>query len=524
MEALHLIHPGNRGIHWCDMESSRFFVRDDGLSGERFEDHVAKFRQFPRVSGRARLRLTHGFEVHHRAGAALAVIPSSPSWLVGTTGLEVALTRLAGGSSAEELAAGIVFAPSALDELLANLWVKGLLSVDGRTRVPVAAPVLNRSDEMGLIELTRRCNLRCKHCFNDSAEALAQELGFDEVCALIDRIVDGRGDRFEDKTMVLSGGEPMLRRDLFDIVDHVNALGFRAEVLTNGTVMTARLLEGLARRSVKVRVSLDGCTAETHEWMRGQGTFEPTVASIRALRDRGIDVGITTSVSAHNFHQLEQILSFVDDLGVSFFQFIIVSRLGRAVPNRVEGLDDAAVYATFSRIAAERPSFREAMRDSTLGNTIACNTAGLFFHHCGLGLQKNYYVQADGDIFPCRATILPRFRLGNVRTMGDTSFENFEHPLLKDLQKLKVDSLNPVCAACEFRYWCAGECRGETFQSTGSLVGPTEHCGELIRGFEEVLWLTAADPSIYFEKSNAFYRRTGRTDLITDALQTGWRA
>ena len=101
------------------------------------------------------------------------------------------------------------------------------------------------------------------------------------------------------------------------------------------------------------------------------------------------------------------------------------------------------------------------------------------------------------------------------------SFDQFEHPRLDTLRELNVDSLNATCRSCDFRYWCSGDCRGETYQTTGDLRSVHPDCADLQAGFTSVLWMAMSNPEMYFDKSNAFYRRTGRRDAISDALDTG---
>jgi mycofactocin biosynthetic radical S-adenosylmethionine protein MftC len=521
MGQIFVLHPGNRGVNWCDMESSRFFVRDDKLKGESFQDYIKKFLDFPLSAiVDKKLQLVEPFRILKRNESELAIFPNRPGWVALSGDLSSVLNHLFIGTTFSELDSEFDFEDKQLHYLLAVLYTKGVIAVDDTVlSYDRNLPELNRSDEMALIELTRACNLRCKHCFNSSDVALPEELSFDEICELVNKIIASQDKRTKDKTIVISGGEPFLRHDIFQIIDYINKHGYCAEILTNGTLITPQIVQLLSKTNVKVRISLDGCTSETHEWMRGKGTFSKAVRGIEAIRDANINIGVTTSISHHNSHEIGEILKFVDNLKVDFFQFIIVNHLGRAIKSIVTNSNQATIYETFHQIAKARPDFRESMRDSSFGNTMACNTTGLFFHHCGLGLQKNYYVQANGDMFPCRATILPEFKLGNVRESELTSFIDFKHKKLEELQQMKVDSLNPICSNCSFRYWCSGDCRGETYQSTGNFFLPSPNCNELIEGFETVLWLTVEDPEIYFEKSNAFYRRTERVDFITQALQ-----
>jgi len=518
---IHVLHPGNRGVHWCDIESSRNFVRDDGESTLTFQQYVSKLLDFPlSFFLNKKISLCEKFFVVERNGIQIAIFPNIPGWLAVSNSFENILELMSNGTTFEEINSKFLFAEKQLHCLLVALYIKGGIIVKNKKfSNTIKWSSLYLADELALLELTRNCNLECKHCFNFSGKNLDAELTFDEVCELIDKITNLHSSTTKDKTIALSGGEPFIRKDIFRIIEYINQKGYCAEILTNGTAMPSHFIDRLLKYNIKIRVSLDGCTKETHEKIRGKNTFNKTVRNIKSLLSAGVFTGVTTAITKFNYHELKDIVLFLNHLNINFFKFIIVNQLGRAVDSEVVDYNISRIYEELFFLAQEHQAFYTSMRDSTLANIIACNVAGLFFNRCGVGIQKDYYIQSNGDVFPCRATILPEYKIGNVRTDDISSFDTLPSSVLGNLSQLSVDSLNTDCSECTVRYWCGGDCRGETYQSTGDIYAKAPHCKKLISGIETSLFLCAENPEMYFEKSNAFYNRTNRIDLITQALK-----
>lgn len=508
-----IIHTGNRAIFWTDMESSRFLLKDDRIGASSYQKDLEKYRSVPADTFKGKYqKLYHAFSSHLINDLQVIVFPGRPSWLAARGDILPLLEALRSGVSYENLDL-LALNKSQLNLLLVILHAKGLMAPLGETKSDRMQDKFFRSDDIMLLEATKRCNLTCKHCFNNSEFALPNESSAEELKKHIDHLAS----HSSGNNLVISGGEPLTRKDLFSLISHAYDRGLSVELLTNGLIINEDILAKLKYFNVKVRVSLDGFSKDTHEFLRGPGTFNKTVDHITRLVQSGITTGITTSFSSHNIHEVDLLESMIEQTGVDFFQYIIMNQLGRAIPNNIVNSDDALLFIKLHQIISRSPVVRHAMRNSTLANIIAGNSLGLFFYHCGVGFQTNFYVQSDGDIFPCRAMIQPEFKLGNLK---DNPYADEQK--LARLRMLEVDTLNPVCAACDFRYWCSGECRGENYIVTGSLTSPTTYCDELIDGFITSLYLTAQDPELYYHKTSSFLEEQGRTDLITTFLLSGY--
>ena len=183
--------------------------------------------------------------------------------------------------------------------------------------------------------LTERCNLRCKHCYQEGGPV--QELTREQVFAVIDEI-DQMLQAWRENYAIefqpsfnVTGGEPLLRPDLFGILERMAGIGFEIYVLSNGTLITperARLLADLKVNGVQV--SLEG-PEEIHEAIRGPGSFAASLAGIRALMDAGVKVSLNATLSRVNAGYFHDLVALARALGVPRLGFsrLVPSGQGR---------------------------------------------------------------------------------------------------------------------------------------------------------------------------------------------------
>ena len=152
-------------------------------------------------------------------------------------------------------------------------------------------------------EITRRCNLKCVHC-RSSSELEVQghpDFSLDEAKRVLDDI-----HSYADPVMVLSGGEPLLRKDVFDIASYGTGLGMRMCLATNGTLVNEEVCRNIKESGIKmVSLSLDGSTAEVHDNFRNQpGAFDGTMNAIRLFNEHGIQFLINSSFTTVSYTHL----------------------------------------------------------------------------------------------------------------------------------------------------------------------------------------------------------------------------
>ncbi len=187
--------------------------------------------------------------------------------------------------------------------------------------------------------LIRRCNLTCKHCYALSADHdYAGELSTGEVFTVMDDL-----KAFGVPVLILSGGEPLLRPDLFEIAARAKAQRFYVGLSTNGTLIDAAMADRIAAaRFDYVGISLDGLRDTHDKFRRLQGAFERSLAAVQLLRARGVKVGLRFTMTALNAHDLPALLQLMRDEQVNKFYFSHLNYAGRGNIHRAKDAQFAA--------------------------------------------------------------------------------------------------------------------------------------------------------------------------------------
>ena len=177
-------------------------------------------------------------------------------------------------------------------------------------------------------EITRRCNLSCVHCRSSSELEVADhpDFSFEQATKVLDAIAD-----YANPVMVLSGGEPLLRRDIFDIARYGTKKGLRMCLATNGTLVTDATCSEILDADIKmVSLSLDGATAATHDDFRNQkGAFAGTMEAIRLFTKYNIPFLINSSFTLRNRNEIPQIYRLVKELGATAWYMFMIVPTGR---------------------------------------------------------------------------------------------------------------------------------------------------------------------------------------------------
>jgi radical SAM protein with 4Fe4S-binding SPASM domain len=311
-------------------------------------------------------------------------------------------------------------------------WTAKLKRQVGDRRVPLG----------GALELTHRCNNRCRHCFNnlrlDDAPALGRELSTVEVSGILEEAA-----ALGCVWVLLTGGEILLRPDFTEIYDHARRLGLLVTLFTNGTLVTPELADHLARhRPFSVEITLYGATPETCERVTGApGSFGACLRGIRLLRERGLPLKLKSTVSALNRHEVEAMRRLAEEeLGLPFrFDALLNARCdGRPGPLGLR-LSAEEVVALDLADPARAEALREFAAATHPGGTVSA------LYPCG-GASHSFAVDPYGRLRAC--AISP----GKGFDLRTASFrEGWE--LLAGLRALKLDA-DAVCRSCALRALC----------------------------------------------------------------------
>jgi radical SAM protein with 4Fe4S-binding SPASM domain len=329
------------------------------------------------------------------------------------------------------------------------------------------------------LNLTRRCNLRCAHCYLDAGTRRRggpEELDTGEACELLDQIA-----AMSDETMVvLTGGEPLLRPDILDIARHAADLGLMVVMGTNGTLLDDRRVTALQAAGVHaVGISLDSLDPAYHDGFRGSnGSWGKTMGGIDACRRAGLMFQIHFSVTDDNAHELDDMIAFAGAAGAAVLNvfFLVCTGRGETVTN-VSGAVYERVLQRIAEAAREEtellvrarcaPHFkRMAMEmDPPLPVTLAQG------YEAGGCLAGTRYcrVTPEGEVTPCPYM---EVSVGSLRGDGFARLWR-EAPLFAQLRTPKLEGR---CGACEYAKLCGG-CRARPLARDGNLMGEDFLCG-----------------------------------------------
>lgn len=192
-------------------------------------------------------------------------------------------------------------------------------------------PKRNPPGPVVIWNLIRRCNLTCKHCYSISADTnFPGELSTEQVFTVMDDL-----KAFRVPVLILSGGEPLLRPDIFDIAKRAKGQGFYVGLSSNGTLVTEENIGRIAECDFNyVGISLDGLGATHDKFRRLDGAFEASLKGIRLCRDLGLKIGVRFTMTQDNAQDLPGLLKLVEDEGIDRFYFSHLNYAGRGNKNR----------------------------------------------------------------------------------------------------------------------------------------------------------------------------------------------
>jgi len=334
-------------------------------------------------------------------------------------------------------------------------------------------------------EITRRCNLRCVHCRSSSEMEIQghPDFSLDEAYRLIDDIVS-----YAAPVVVLSGGEPLTRKDVFEIARYGTDKGLRMCLATNGTLVTDEICGKIKQSGIRiVSLSLDGADDTVHDDFRSQkGAFAGTINAARLFKKHGIEFIINSSFTKRNQEQIPQVYQLAKELGATaWYMFMIVpTGRGEEIMNELISKEDYDKILDWhydmekeEDLLLVRPTcaphyYRVQLQrakeegEKVKRRTLKFSTGGS--KGCLAG-QLICLIDVDGNVLPCSYFNLPA---GNVR---EKSFKEIweNSDLFKDLRDFK--KYKGRCGSCEFVNVCGG-CRARAYSVYGDYLEEEPFC------------------------------------------------
>ena len=328
------------------------------------------------------------------------------------------------------------------------------------------------------INLTRRCNLACPHCYLDADslnETNKEELGTYEACDLLAQVA-----KMGYSTMVvLTGGEPLVRQDLEQIARYGVDLGLPVVVGTNGVMLNRKRVRSLKAAGVSgLGISLDSLDPNCHDRFRGlPGAWHKTMAGIDHCRREGLDFQLHFTVTTENTHELAEIAQFAASSGARVLNVFFVICTGRgATHNQLslqrheEILEELVTLQRQHPQCIVRPRCAPQFKRVSLGQKSA-SAINLISGREGDGCIAGLHycrVTSTGDVTPCPYL---SESIGNVRNTQIADLWN-DAPAFKTLRE---GTLSGKCGVCEFRELCGG-CRAAAVAAGGALMDQDPGC------------------------------------------------
>ncbi len=375
-------------------------------------------------------------------------------------------------------------------------------------RPPIAPRDYNVNPFIVIWELTRACALHCLHC---RAEAQYRrhplELTFAEGCDLIDQI-----HAMDDPLLVFTGGDPLMRPDVFEIAEYAVAKGLRVSITPSATHNVTRAAMQRAKDVGLSRwaFSLDGPTAAIHDHFRGTaGSFARTMEAIAVLRELEMPLQINTTVSRYNVDVLDEMAALAGDVGCVLWSVFFLVPTGRGkVQDMVSPHEHERVMRWLARLADDAPYdiktteaqhyrrvvIQEKMRRARGDDRIPADrieyadalSKGDTSAFDGLGRAPKgvndgngfVFISHTGEVFP--SGLLP-LSGGNVRETPLAAIYR-DAPLFRALRN--PDGYSGKCGVCDYRHICGGS-RSRVYATTGDPLGSEEYCVYVPKAWRE---------------------------------------
>lgn len=287
--------------------------------------------------------------------------------------------------------------------------------------------------------VTKRCNLQCKHCSYVAIDSKANidELCFDEIINVLDVVI-----KQNPTSITITGGEPMVRKDFYDICDYLNEKYNGKKILmTNGTLISENNIECIIKTFDSIDISIDGINEETCSQIRGRGVYEKVINSIMLLHEKEYyNIALSMVVVGRNEHLVGEFKNMCEELKVRAIPRAFIIK-GRGKENEYY-LNESNVGVSFIQ---DSMNVKEIVKNEM--TTIMCQ-AGV----------DEFFIDANGDVFPCALLCDKEYKLFNILLNKNTAVDYFEDSRYQtscpELMMLEPEK-NEKCKDCSISLFCS---------------------------------------------------------------------
>ena len=316
--------------------------------------------------------------------------------------------------------------------------------------------------------LTKKCNLQCPHCYLSAGRAAERELTTDECLGLLDEM-----QRLGTEMLILTGGEPLLRKDIYRIAEAASRMGIWVVMGTNGVLITHEVAQKMVECGVRgVGISIDSADPDRHnEFRGGRNAWQHSVRALKICKEEGLEVLVQTTVMEENYDEIPALLDFAREYGAWSFNLYFLVQTGRG--QGMTDLSAAATEAMLSRLIDWQDDYRPMLVRSKCAPQFkqiayAKGRGGMESGGC-MAATEYCRITPEGNVTPCPYMDVVA---GSVLSQSFTTIWN-DSSVFAELRE--PAKLKGRCGKCEFQDLCGG-CRCRAFAATGDYLSEDPAC------------------------------------------------
>ena len=399
---------------------------------------------------------------YEKEDKVLYLNPDIPSWVVVNKDSSLLLELCDGDNEIEDIIESYVSVAGEEKRKSATRFFEGVIR-SGIFGIPQKGdtPILCSRQVLSIVQLSISsiCNLNCKYCYATDRE----ELSFPPM-TLSDyhRVIDEICTINPNVSFTITGGEPLLNSDCFDIARYINKKGCRVDILTNGTLINEKNINKIKEYFWKVTISMDGSTKVKHEKFRGPNTYERTTKAIELLDTYSIPNYLSMTVNRLNIND-------VGDMAKKYgrkLRFAPLFPAGNANKSEIDlSISGKEYYDVLNNTNGVNPL---SYCESTLDASQKCRRC-----KCAIG-GSELSISATGDVYPCQLLHYPQFYIGNIHEHSIVNlYRNSD--IIEKCARMTVDNIEG-CKNCPIKYICGGACRARAYHEKGDIMVSGEFC------------------------------------------------
>ncbi|HUT86382.1 MAG TPA: radical SAM protein [Elusimicrobiales bacterium] len=341
------------------------------------------------------------------------------------------------------------------------------------------------------LNITNNCNLKCSYCYANAGTDRKNELTTEQIYTTL----DSAAKISKNVKINVSGGEPLLRADLWDIATKCRKLGFSPTLLTNGTLVTRENALKIKKHFDDVLISIDGGSAVNHDKLRGHGSFAKALRGLNFLLDSGVKLRVGATITNLNIDSIPKLLK-IPGITPSMLTLNLLIGAGRGHDKKNLRPSNEEIFELFKKLEGN---------DGNVAGFLQLQPSKLKKGgHCRMG-QNIISVDSNGDVFPCHTLHKDELLAGNVKEEPLHSIFA-KSSILKKCRDLTVDKIEK-CKDCELKMFCAGGCRADAYVTEGNFTACSTYCDFLHSAIKTYMWKGAPRWPIVAENNNSLVKK-----------------